>query len=106
MEQTGEPIGSNLANIMNNVIRTPINKDKLFKKLESHLRHENLDSFKLKKKLYVEIWSGMLQSKTRAYDLKTQKLQGCILKAIGIISKVTDKLITLKKIIKIQVLII
>ena len=38
----------------------------------------------------------MLQSKTRSKDLKTQKLQDCILKAVGVISKVTDTLINLK----------
>ena len=39
----------------------------------------------------------MLQSKTRSKDLKTQKMQGCILKAIGAIFKVTNKLLKLKK---------
>ena len=29
VEQTGEPISSNLAKIINNVIRIPINKEKL-----------------------------------------------------------------------------
>ena len=38
----------------------------------------------------------MLQSKTRSKDLKTQKMQGCILKAVGAISKVTNKLLKLK----------
>ena len=33
VEQTGEPSGCNLAKIINNVIRTPINKEKLVKKL-------------------------------------------------------------------------
>ena len=38
----------------------------------------------------------MLKVKTRSKDLKTQKLQGCILKAVGVISKVNDILINLK----------
>ena len=38
----------------------------------------------------------MLQSKTRSKYLKIQKLQGCILKAVGVISKVTDTLVNLK----------
>ena len=38
----------------------------------------------------------MLQSKTRSKDLKTQKMQGCVLKAIGSISKVTNALLELK----------
>ena len=61
--------------------------------MESHPRCENLDSLKVKK-CNTEIWSELLQSKTRPKDIKTQKLQGCILKAI--ISKVTDTLIKLK----------
>ena len=32
VEQTGEPIGSNLVKIINNVIDTPVNKEKLVKK--------------------------------------------------------------------------
>ena len=95
VEQIGEPIGSNLAKIINNVIRTPTNKEKLVKKLESHPRPENLDSLKVKK-CNTEIWSEMLSSKTRSKDLKTQKLQGCILKTAGVISKVTETLINLK----------
>ena len=38
----------------------------------------------------------MLQSKTRSKDLKTQKMQSCILKAVGAISKVTNALLELK----------
>ena len=38
----------------------------------------------------------MLQLKTRSKDLKTQKMQGCVLKAIGSISKVTNALLELK----------
>ena len=49
VEQTGEPTGSNLDKVINNALRTPINKEKLVKKLESHPRPENLDSLKVKK---------------------------------------------------------
>ena len=38
----------------------------------------------------------MLQSKTRSKDLKTQKMQSCVLKALGAISKVTNALLDLK----------
>ena len=37
----------------------------------------------------------MLQSKTRSKYLKTQKMQGCILKAVGAISKATNTLVEL-----------
>ena len=66
----------------------------MLKKLESHPRPENLDSLKVKK-FNTEICSKMLQSKARYKDLQTQKLQGCILKAVGVTSKVTDTLINL-----------
>ena len=48
------------------------------------------------KKYNTDIWSEMLQSKTRFKDLKSQKLQGYILRAVGVICKVTDTLINLK----------
>ena len=64
--------------------------------MESHPRPENLDSLKVKK-YNTEILGEMLQSKTRSKNLKAQKLQGCILKAVGVIAKVTATLINLKK---------
>ena len=70
VEQTEEPIGSNLAKIINNVIRTPVNTDQLVKKLKSLPRPENLDSLKVKK-CNIEMWSKMLQSETRFNDLKS-----------------------------------
>ena len=51
VEQTGEPIGSNLAKIIN-VIHTPINKEKLAKKLGSHPRPENLETLVQKLRNY------------------------------------------------------
>ena len=71
-------------------------RKKLVKKLESHPRPENLDSLKVKK-CNTEICSEMRLSKTRSKDLKTQKLQVCILKAVEVASIVTDTLINLKK---------
>ena len=68
----GNPQVSNLANIINNFIRTPINKDKLFKKLESHTRSENLDLLNVKK-CNTEIWSEMLKSKTRSKDTRLKR---------------------------------
>ena len=38
----------------------------------------------------------MLQSKTRSKNLKTKKIQSCILKAVEAISKVTNALLDLK----------
>ena len=93
--KTGPPIGKKLASIINNVMFHPINKEKLVQKLGKHHRLENLNSLKIKK-CNPEIWSEMLQSKTRSKDLKTQKMQSCILKAVGAISKVTNALLDLK----------
>ena len=70
MEQSGEPIDINLAKIINNVICIPINQEKLVQKLERHHRPGNLDLLKVKK-CNTEIWSEILQSKTRSKGLKT-----------------------------------
>ena len=56
----------------------PVNGKKLVQKFEKQTRPENLNSLKTKK-CNPEIWSEMIQSK----DLKTQKIQGCVLKAVG-----------------------
>ena len=95
VEKTDPPIGKKLASIINNVMFNPVNKEKLVQKLGKHHRPENLNSLKIKK-CNPEIWSEMLQSKTRSKDLKTQKMQSCILKAVGAISKVTNALLDLK----------
>ena len=50
-----------------------VNQEKLVQKLEKNPRPENLNSLKIKK-CNPEIWSEMLQSKTRSKDLKTQKM--------------------------------
>ena len=91
MEKTGAPIGKILASIINNVMFNPVNRGKLVQKLEKHPRLENLGSLKIKK-CNSEISSEMLQSKARTKDLITQKMQGCVLKAVGAISKVTNTL--------------
>ena len=95
VEKTGAPIGKILANIINIVMFNTVNRGKLVQKLEKHPRSENLDSLKIKK-CNPEIWSEMLQSKARSKDLKTQKMQGCVLKAVGVISKVTNTFLELK----------
>ena len=74
----------------------PVSREKLVQKLEKHPRPENLNSFKIKK-CNPEIWTEILQSKTRSKDLKRQKMQSCVLKAVGVISKVTNALLDLKK---------
>ena len=95
MEKAGPTIRKNLTNTKNNVLFNPVNRKKLVQKLEKHPRSENLNSFKIKK-CNPDIWSEIFQSKTRSNDLKTQKMQGCILKAAGAISKVTNTLVELK----------
>ena len=95
VEKAGPTIGKNLASIINNVMFHPVSREKLVPKLEKHPRPENLNSLKIKK-CNPEIWSEMPQSKTRSKGLKTQKMQGCVLKAVGAISKVTNALLELK----------
>ena len=71
----------------NNVLLNSVSWKQLVQKLEKH-------SLKIKK-CNPEIWSEILQSKTRSKDRKTLKMQGCILKAVGAISKVTNTLLEL-----------
>ena len=73
MEKTGAPIGKNLANIINNIMFNSVIREKLVQELQKI-------SLKIKK-CNPEIWSEMLQSKTRSKGRKTQKMQGCILKS-------------------------
>ena len=47
-EKTVEPISTDLANIVKNVLVNSINKEKLIKKLEKHPRRENLKILKVK----------------------------------------------------------
>ena len=93
-KKTGPPIGKNLAGIINNVIFNPVNKEKLVQKFEKLPRSENLNSLKIKK-CNPEIWNEMFQSKTRSKDRKTQKMQGCALKTVGVNYKVTNALLEL-----------
>ena len=46
----------------------PVGTEKLVQKLEKQLQPENLNSLKIKK-CNPEIWSEILQSKTRSKDL-------------------------------------
>ena len=59
VEKTGPTIMKNLANIINNVMFNPVNREKLIQKLEKHSRPENLNSLKIKK-CNPKIWSEML----------------------------------------------
>ena len=72
----------------------PVSREKLVQKLEKHPRPENLNYLKIKK-CNPEIWSEMLQSKTRSKDLKTQKMQVCILKVVGAISNTIKNINTM-----------
>ena len=74
----------------------PVSWENLVQKLDKYSRPKNLNSLTIKI-WNPEIWGEMLQSKTRSKDLKTQKIQGCILKVLGTISKVTNALLELKK---------
>ena len=94
LKKSGEPINKNLANVINNVVYYPIEYEKLCEKFEKHQTPENLESLRVKKCNY-DIWS-QVHRRVRSKDIKTQKVQTSVLKAIGVISKATDSLIKLK----------
>ena len=93
-KKSGEAISGTLAKVINNVIYYPISEDKLTQKFQKHTMPENLEALRIKKCNY-DIWAD-IHRKFRSRDIKTQKLQTCVLKAIGVISKASDTLIKLK----------
>lgn len=94
LTKSGEPINKNLANVINNVVYYPIPYEKLCEKFEKHQTPENLESLRVKK-CNSDIWA-QVHRRIRSKDIKTQKMQTAVLKAIGVISKATDSLIKLK----------
>ena len=63
-----------MANTINNVMFC-LTQGKTGSKIRKNPTHENLNILKIKK-CNPEIWSEMLQSKTKSIDLKTQKMKG------------------------------
>ena len=50
-EKNREPISTELANIVNNVLVNPINREKLIKKFEKHPRPDNLKKLKISSRM-------------------------------------------------------
>ena len=79
MEQTREFIGSILAKIIN-LINTPINKEKLVKKLESHPRLENLKTLLQKlrnysKKKLLSVAQENIMSSLQVFSPRIKKME-------------------------------
>ena len=84
-----------MASIINKVMFNPVNKETLVQKLEKHPRPENFNSLKIKKHV-IQKFGAKCSSQPDPKISEHKRLQGCILKAVGAISKVTNALLESK----------
>ena len=76
--KTGPPIGKMLANVINNVMLNPENREKLVQKLKKHPRPENVNSLKIKKcnpGIIVELNSSVNKQIQRSENTKDAGLR-------------------------------
>lgn len=89
-----DPINTKLASLVDKMVKTSLSGDKAKEKLEKYNRPENCENL-VNTKVNPEIWSKM-RPHTRSRDLKMQKLELTLLKSMIPISKLCDKLLSLK----------
>ena len=89
-EKCGPLVQEKLAGIVNKMARTKLNDDLLKEKLNKFNRPKNCDKL-VATKVNPEIW-GKITSNTRSRDVKFQKVQAVLLKAISGLTHVADKL--------------
>ena len=91
-EQCEEELSPKLADIVNKLLRNRLNENKLKEKLNKSTRPKNCDNI-TGVKVNAEIWPK-LQTSTRSYDIKMQRVQNTLLKATIPIVKVVNQLMT------------
>ena len=89
-EQCSEEITPKLATIVNKMVRTRLNDDKLREKLGQYTRPTNCENI-LGTKITPEIWPK-IESVTRSRGIKLQGLKNILIKAIIPLVKVTNRL--------------
>jgi len=92
-DQCGPAVSDKLAAILNKMARNKLD-DKLKEKLNKYPRPKNCENL-VGAKVNPEIWSKV-RPETRSRDLKLQKIQNSILKAIMPLADLTDSLLTTK----------
>ena len=92
--QCGSPVGDKLAAMLNKMARSKLSEEKLKEKLNKYSRPQNCENL-VGAKVNPEIWSK-IRPETRSRDLKMQKIQNTILKAITPLAELSDSLLNLK----------
>ena len=92
--QCGSPVGDKLAAMLNKMARSKLSEEKLKEKLNKYSRPQNCENL-VGAKVNPEIWSK-IRPQTRSRDLKMQKIQNTILKAITPLAELSDSLLNLK----------
>lgn len=93
-DQCGSPVGDKLAAMLNKMARSKLSEEKLKEKLNKYSRPQNCENL-VGAKVNPEIWSK-IRPETRSRDLKMQKIQNTILKAITPLAELSDSLLNLK----------
>jgi len=88
------PVGNKLAAMLNKMARSKLSEEKLKEKLNKYSRPQNCENL-VGAKVNPEIWSK-IRPETRSHDLKMQKIQNTILKAITPLAELSDSLLNLK----------
>ena len=93
-DQCSSSVGDKLAAMLNKMARRKLSEEKLKEKLNKYSRPQNCENL-VGAKVNPEIWSK-IRPDTRSRDLKMQKIQNTILKAITPLAELSDSLLNLK----------
>ena len=93
-EEEGPPLQEELSQIAKKLKERKMSKEKIAEKAKTHLKPKNCN-FETKN-VNSEIWSKVMNSQERSIDLKLQKTEKLITKAIYANLKVTEDLLKIK----------
>ena len=95
VDQCGEDIPEQLASLVDKLLQTKMNEEKLKEKQNNYLRPKNCEKM-IPTRVNAAIWAR-LQSDTRSRDIKMQRVQCLLLKAVVAQTRVTASLLKLKE---------
>jgi len=89
-----DPVSSQLANLVDKMVKTMLSEDNAKEKLGKYNRPQNCENL-VSTRVNPEIWAKM-RSSSKSRDLKMQKIETSMLKSMHPIISLTDKLLALK----------
>ena len=95
VDQCGEDIPEQLASLVDKLLQTKMSEEKLKEKQNNYLRPKNCEKM-IPTRVNAAIWAR-LQSDTRSRDIKMQRVQCLLLKAVVAQTRVTASLLKLKE---------